>query len=45
MYSYVNFLAVFELYHRRIKTEEKAKVVAVWETEIIRFFAALTMLH
>ena len=32
-------------YRRRIKTEEKAKVVdAVWRTELIKFFAALAVL-
>ena len=33
-------------YRRRIKTEEKARVVAaVWGTELIQFIAALTILH
>ena len=35
------------VYHRRrIKTEEKAKVVAaVWRTELFQFVAALDILH
>ena len=35
------------LFHRRrIKTEEKAKVVAaVWGTELIKFLAALAFFH
>ena len=33
-------------HRRRIKTEEKAKVVdAVWGTELIQFLAALAILH
>ena len=33
-------------HRRRIKTEEKARVVAaVWGTELIQFIAALTILH
>ena len=33
-------------HRRRIKTEEKAKVVvAVWGTELIQFIAALALFH
>ena len=33
-------------HRRRIKTEEKAKVVAVvWGTEVIQFLASLASLH
>ena len=33
-------------HRRRIKTEEKAKVVAaVWGTEFVQFLAALAILH
>ena len=40
------FIRVCPLQLRRIKTEEKAKVVtAVWGTELIQFLAALAILN
>ena len=40
------FIRVCPLQLRRIKTEEKAKVVtAVWGTELIQFLAALDIFH
>ena len=42
----VDFFYPFYNHRRRIKTEEKAKVVAaVWGTEFIQFLAALAILH
>ena len=40
-------LTTLELKHRRrIKTEERAKVVtAVWGTELLQFLAALAIFH
>ena len=39
----------YKLYRRRIKTEEKAKVVAVfffgWGEELIQFLGALDIFH
>ena len=32
-------------YRIKIKTEEKAKVVAAWGPELIQFLAALAILH
>ena len=45
--TYTVLLRVDHLGHRRrIKTEEKAKVVAaVWRTQFIQFLAALAILH
>ena len=37
---------IYVQHRRRIKTEEKAKVIAsVWREEFFQFLAALTVLH
>ena len=45
--GYTRVTSVIQCKHRRrIKTEEKVKVVAaVWGTELIKFLAVLTILH
>ena len=45
-FCYIQFIHVRVPHRRRIKTEEKAKVVAsVWVEEFIQFLAALAVLY
>ena len=45
-YKPYSHLSIGFEFRRRIKKEEKAKVVAaIWGTEIIKFLAALAVLH
>ena len=44
-YLAVNFKYNTVYHRRKIKKEEKAKVAAVWGTELIQFLAALHIFH